>query len=235
MNFGAFATPERNVVFDINDFDETLPAPWEWDLKRLAASVVIAGRHLKLSDNDSPRAAIATVRSYREHIADSIDAGARSGTTESTLSASSRKRQLKSHGERIEERVEQTRSRTVPEHDYPKMVEHHGVIPQIKDNPPLIFHPSAEMAPGIKTGYHEAIGAYRGHCPSMYECCSTAFTFAIWHSKRSAWVASAPVCRGLFLAADDDPLFLRSKRRRPRGSSLCGKSGRTTANSAISV
>jgi len=41
MNFGGFATPERNVVFDINDFDETLPAPFEWDLKRLAASVVI--------------------------------------------------------------------------------------------------------------------------------------------------------------------------------------------------
>ena len=42
MNFGGFATPERNVIFDINDLDETLPAPFEWDLKRLAASVVIA-------------------------------------------------------------------------------------------------------------------------------------------------------------------------------------------------
>ena len=46
MNFGGFATPERNVIFDINDLDETLPAPWEWDLKRLTASVVVAGRHL---------------------------------------------------------------------------------------------------------------------------------------------------------------------------------------------
>ena len=44
MNFGGFATPERNLVFDINDFDETLPAPFEWDLKRLAASFVIAAR-----------------------------------------------------------------------------------------------------------------------------------------------------------------------------------------------
>jgi uncharacterized protein (DUF2252 family) len=44
MNFGGFATPERNIVFDINDFDETLPAPFEWDLKRLAASFVIAAR-----------------------------------------------------------------------------------------------------------------------------------------------------------------------------------------------
>ena len=44
LNFGLFATPERNLVFDINDFDETHPAPWEWDLKRLAASFVVAGR-----------------------------------------------------------------------------------------------------------------------------------------------------------------------------------------------
>ncbi len=48
MNFGGFATPERNIFFDINDFDETLPAPWEWDVKRLAASIVIAAQDLKL-------------------------------------------------------------------------------------------------------------------------------------------------------------------------------------------
>ncbi len=43
-NFGGFASPERNVLFDINDFDETLPAPWEWDVKRLVASFVLASR-----------------------------------------------------------------------------------------------------------------------------------------------------------------------------------------------
>ncbi len=43
-NFGFFAMPERNLVFDVNDFDETLPGPWEWDLKRLATSIVVAGR-----------------------------------------------------------------------------------------------------------------------------------------------------------------------------------------------
>jgi len=44
MNFGFFDSPERDTVFDLNDFDETLPGPWEWDLKRLAASLVLAGR-----------------------------------------------------------------------------------------------------------------------------------------------------------------------------------------------
>jgi len=62
MNFGGFATPERNIVFDINDLDETLPAPWEWDLKRLVASVVIAARHIGLSESDTARTAIDTVR-----------------------------------------------------------------------------------------------------------------------------------------------------------------------------
>ena len=52
-NFGVFGTPERNLVFDVNDFDETLPAPWEWDVKRLAASVVLAARNLQIGDQQA--------------------------------------------------------------------------------------------------------------------------------------------------------------------------------------
>ena len=48
-NFGVFGSPERQLVFDCNDFDETLPGPWEWDVKRLAASIVVAGRGLGFS------------------------------------------------------------------------------------------------------------------------------------------------------------------------------------------
>jgi len=70
MNFGGFATPERNLVFDINDLDETLPAPWEWDLKGLVGSVVIAGRHIGLSESDCARTAIGTARVYRERMSD---------------------------------------------------------------------------------------------------------------------------------------------------------------------
>ena len=50
MNFGGFATPERNILFDINDFDETFPAPWEWDVKRLATSFVLAARSIGLPE-----------------------------------------------------------------------------------------------------------------------------------------------------------------------------------------
>ena len=70
MNFGGFATPERNIFFDINDFDETLPAPWEWDVKRLAASIVVAARHIDLPDSAGARAARESVCSYRERMAD---------------------------------------------------------------------------------------------------------------------------------------------------------------------
>jgi uncharacterized protein (DUF2252 family) len=70
LNFGGFATPERQVIFDINDLDETLPAPWEWDLKRLTASVVIAAHHLQLKESEAAQAATATVRAYRERMAD---------------------------------------------------------------------------------------------------------------------------------------------------------------------
>jgi uncharacterized protein (DUF2252 family) len=68
MNFGLFATPERNLVFDINDFDETLPAPWAWDLKRLAASFAVAARHNGHSDAQARDVAIECVRAYREQL-----------------------------------------------------------------------------------------------------------------------------------------------------------------------
>jgi uncharacterized protein (DUF2252 family) len=68
-NFGIYASPERNIVFDSNDFDETLPAPWEWDVKRLAASVVIAGRSNGFSKSQNRAATMATVKSYRDWMA----------------------------------------------------------------------------------------------------------------------------------------------------------------------
>src|SRR5271165_6088077 len=68
MNFGGFATPERRLIFDINDLDETLPAPWEWDVKRLVASFVLAARSNGLSDEDGRDAAVTCARSYRKQM-----------------------------------------------------------------------------------------------------------------------------------------------------------------------
>jgi len=65
-NFGLFATPERNLVFDINDFDEAYPGPWEWDLKRLAASAMVAGRENGFKEKDCQELAAVAARSYRQ-------------------------------------------------------------------------------------------------------------------------------------------------------------------------
>jgi uncharacterized protein (DUF2252 family) len=68
-NFGVFATPERDQVFDINDFDETLPGPWEWDVKRLATSLVLAGRQNRYTHDTVRKVTRRAVRSYRRALA----------------------------------------------------------------------------------------------------------------------------------------------------------------------
>ncbi len=67
-NFGLFGSPERELVFDINDFDETLPGPWEWDVKRLAASLSIAGRNNGFTDEERAAILLASMREYREAV-----------------------------------------------------------------------------------------------------------------------------------------------------------------------
>ena len=69
-NFGVFASPERRLVFDVNDFDETLPGPWEWDVKRLAVSMMIAARNNDYPVKDRDQVVLATVKAYRDAMAD---------------------------------------------------------------------------------------------------------------------------------------------------------------------
>jgi uncharacterized protein (DUF2252 family) len=75
LNFGAYASPERALLFDLNDFDETLPGPWEWDIKRLAASFVVAGRENGFDVTDCGEAAQASVASYRQRMAEFSEMG----------------------------------------------------------------------------------------------------------------------------------------------------------------
>src|ERR1700754_3744445 len=75
LNFGIYATPERRVVFDVNDFDETLEAPFEWDLKRLATSLVVAGRDRGFAAGECSAAARAPAAGYRTRMAASAQMG----------------------------------------------------------------------------------------------------------------------------------------------------------------
>src|SRR5215510_1990760 len=71
-NFGGYASPEGTPVFDVNDFDETLPAPFEWDVKRLAASLAVAGRVAKLPDRECRLLARTAAKSYRRHLGELV-------------------------------------------------------------------------------------------------------------------------------------------------------------------
>jgi uncharacterized protein (DUF2252 family) len=215
LNFGAFATPERQIVFDINDLDETLPAPWEWDIKRLTASVVIAGQYLRLSETESSRAAQATVRSYREHMADYSSRRAlevwydRIGLKEmagAMTQADENARDI------VQQRLEKAQERSSPEFVFPKLVEHRGAEPRFKDDPPVIFHPSPELAPGLATGFKEPVAAYRASLPDHVRVLLDRYRLCDLAVKVVGIGSVGSFCGiGLFIAAADDPLFLQVK------------------------
>ena len=220
MNFGGFATPERNIVFDINDLDETLPAPFEWDLKRLAASVVIAAQHLRLPDSDAARAATDLVREYRERMADYASMRALDVWYDKIDLARYEDRAadpavLKEVRKRAAERIEQARRKTEPDFLYPKLVSQEGSKPRIKDEPPLIFHPTAEQAPGLVTGAADVIAAYRESLPEHIRTLFDRYHFFDYAVKVVGVGSVGTVCGVcLFMAADDDPLFLQVKEAR---------------------
>ncbi|WP_423739708.1 DUF2252 family protein [Cupriavidus basilensis] len=74
-NFGGFASPERSLLFDLNDFDETSVGPWEWDLKRLAASFTVAARHLRHKRGVADDVVYRVVRTYQERMAEYAQMG----------------------------------------------------------------------------------------------------------------------------------------------------------------
>jgi len=220
MNFGAFATPERNVVFDINDLDETLPAPFEWDVKRLAASVVIAAQHLRLPESDAARVAADLVRHYRERMADyasmrALDVWYDKIDLQTYEDRTADPKVMKEMHERAAQRIEAEQRKTVPDHLYPKLVSEEGARPRIKDDPPLIYHPTAELFPGVESGFTEPLAAYRESLPEHTRILFDRFHLFDMAIKVVGVGSVGTMCAvGLFMAADDDPLFLQVKEAR---------------------
>ncbi len=218
LNFGGFATPERQVVFDVNDLDETLPAPWEWDLKRLTASVVIAGQYLQLHESEAARAATATVRAYRERMADyssmrSLDVWYDTIPLERAMAeiagGDAKLRKLAAR------RLAKARQQSAVENVYLKLAEQHGSLPKIRDNPPLIFHPSEELAPGVRTQYREGLARYRESLPEHVRVLFDRFHLCDLAIKVVGVGSVGTQCLvALFMAADNDPLFLQIKEAR---------------------
>jgi uncharacterized protein (DUF2252 family) len=220
MNFGGFATPERNIIFDINDLDETLPAPWEWDLKRLAASVVIAAQFLELSETEAARAARDLAQAYRECMADYsamrvLDVWYDRIDLQRYADRSADPKVAAEVRRRLAERIAEAQRKNVPDHLYPKLVEVQGTEHRIKDEPPLIFHPDEKLAPALRSGFAEPLARYRQSLPEHVRTVFDRYAFRDLAVKVVGVGSVGTNCSVmLFMAEENDPLFLQVKEAR---------------------
>ena len=216
MNFGGFATPERRMIFDINDFDETLQGPWEWDLKRLAASFVLAARSNGFTAADQRNAAMACVRSYRER----IRAFAKMASLDVWYARIDKKAFLASLSDpdtvaRLSKRIAKAQARTVAETDFPKMVEGSGGKFVIKDNPPLIYHDQAINLESDRDNIVTALGQYRISLQDDRKVLFDRYRLADFAVKVVGVGSVGTFCAVLLMMAeDDDPLLLQVKEAR---------------------
>jgi uncharacterized protein (DUF2252 family) len=215
-NFGGFATPERRVIVDINDLDETLPAPWEWDVKRLAASFVLASRHNGHNDADTREAALACVRSYRRRMAEFskmrvLDMWYSSIDLDQLMASFPDKTTRK----RGQTRIEKARRRCVVEHDFPQLVCTAGGDPVIKDNPPLIYHPRLQGREGFQESMQKAFAAYRESLPEHRRLLVDRYKFRDLAVKVVGVGSVGTACAVILtMAGENDPLFLQVKEAR---------------------
>ncbi|MEK1891269.1 MAG: DUF2252 domain-containing protein [Phyllobacterium sp.] len=215
-NFGGFATPERSIIFDINDFDETLPAPWEWDIKRLAASVVLAARFVGLSDAKARDCAQASVRSYRRNLSkfsqlSPLEAWYQRVTATDFIQSLPRADQKP-----LRDRIDKIASSNGSELDFPKLAGTVAGKVRIREQPPLIFHPEAAKTAEFQTvleavfdSYRKTLPEDRRHLLDQYEIIDAAIkVVGIGSVGRRCWIA-------LLMSANNDPLFLQFKEAAP--------------------
>jgi len=136
-NFGVYATPERNQVFDVNDFDETLPGPWEWDIKRLAASVIVAGRTNGFSGDTNRQAVLRCVREYRERMWEYADMSSLDVWYSRLDPTSVRRFVRRSDRSYVEKELKESRRHSNVE-AFPRLTQERDGQYRIKDDPPLI-------------------------------------------------------------------------------------------------
>jgi len=212
LNFGLFATPERHLVFDLNDFDETLPAPWEWDLKRLAVSFVIAARDIRLSDAKARDAVMSCVRSYREHLSECSKLNPLQVWYErldaETLIAQAPDAEAKRFRQRI---AKQARERVI-EHHFPKIAAERGGRYRLIDQPPLMFHATDR---DWNQRVLEGVEDYRRSLSDDRRVLFERYRFEDSALKVVGIGSVGTRCYiGLFFAADDEPLILQFKEAR---------------------
>ncbi|MCY1408596.1 hypothetical protein D3C76_551690 [compost metagenome] len=213
LNFGLFATPERNLIFDINDFDETLPAPWEWDVKRLAISFVVAARDNQIADKEARATAVECVRAYRERLRklsklsplqvwyDCLDA--------QTIIDSAPNAQLKKFREQL---VAKARVR-VGDYLYPKISSEVAGRRRLIDQPPILFHVDEK---GFVERAREALQDYRLSLPHERRVLFDRYSLEDIAVKAVGIGSVGTYCFvGLFFSAENHPLLLQFKEACP--------------------
>jgi uncharacterized protein (DUF2252 family) len=220
LNFGGFASAARDLVFDLNDFDETLLGPFEWDVKRLASSFEIAGRDRSFAKSERTKAVLAVVRSYREAMRRFAAIG-EMDIWYARLDANAIDQQLRKAHDRKLERTLQRAEAKAYKHDrmraLTKLTHEVGGERRIVSEPPLIV-PLAELAddtddPNLEQILRELFRRYRRTLPSDRRKLVDRFRYADLARKVVGIGSVGTRCWILFLLGRDqqDPLFLQIK------------------------
>jgi uncharacterized protein (DUF2252 family) len=212
LNFGGFATPERRLLFDINDLDETLPAPWEWDVKRLVASFVLAARANGLSDANGRDAAIACARSYRRKMRDFaamdvLDVWYARLDDSAVMAMLPEDRQAV-----LGKRIAKATGASSSELAFPKLVEGAGAQARIHDTPPTIFHAEPSRAAGDLEMIRETFAKYRETLDEDRRVLLDRYRLVDAAIKVVGIGSVGTLCMvALMLSVADNPLFLQFK------------------------
>lgn len=214
-NFGGFATAERNLVFDINDFDETFPGPWEWDVKRLSASFALAARHRTFSDATARDAVLECVATYRQRMAEYATLSPLD-VWYTQIGFAQLRAFFRSHAGLVSGLgdAEAIARRRTSETLFPKLVTVASGRARIVDNPPLVYHfvqYEDEWARALHTfmqRYRKSMPEYRGRLFDRYELEDIAVKVVGVGSVGTRCVIA------LFIADRTDPLFLQAKEAR---------------------
>jgi uncharacterized protein (DUF2252 family) len=215
VNFGGFGTPERNLIFDINDFDETFPGPWEWDVKRLVVSFILAARHRRFPELAGRDAVEAAVASYRERTAEY----ARMPILDvwyTQIDFQELRAFFRRNAEAVAglRQAESLASRRTSEMLFPKLTTIRDGRATIVDNPPLVYH-FHQYAQEWDASMHAFFERYRESMPDDRRQLFDRYDFQDIAIKVVGVGSVGTRCTvALFLADEADPLFLQAKEAR---------------------
>jgi uncharacterized protein (DUF2252 family) len=216
LNFGGFATAERQINFDINDFDETSIAPWEWDVKRLTTSFVIAGRSNGFSASDCQAAAHRVAQNYRTKLAEYsemsvLDAWYDTLDFDQIIHNLPDKQLRKFYLKKLEAAAEIS----AHEKEFAKLAFAAGETPRIADQPPLIYHMTGVDEAQQRANWEASLADYLKSLPPERRVLLDRYKLADAAVKVVGVGSVGTFCGiALLMSGKGDPLFLQFKQAR---------------------